>query len=148
MKFTKSNLCTERKYCEVCRQTETGREWRTLIGRIYETAGPDFACEFGMPWIVDGQTFDPKAVEVKATVKLPMDYGNLGERIMKREMTLKGMLPNSRLVVAIDEVHQAERGGGCTGCNRGRFMRKLGEFARTLSEEEKLVISRVIEKPS
>jgi len=27
-------------------------------------------------------------------------------------------------------------------------MRKLGEFARTLSEEEKLVISRVIEKPS
>ena len=149
MKFVTTNMCTARQYCLVCRQKDEGREWRTLIGRIYETEGIDFPCPVGMPWIVQGQTFDPFAVEVTPQVKLPMDYGNLGDLVKKHDAELRTLLPNSRLIVALDEVVAAENDGSCRGCQKGKFMRKLGEFVRTLPEEEKLAVSKVIEvKPA
>ena len=144
MKFITTNMCTARQMCLTCRQKDEGREWRTLIGRIYETDGIDFPCPFGMPWIVQGQTFDPFAIEVKPQVVLPMDYRNLGELVWKHQIELLGLLPNSKLVVAIDEVKQGEKSGGCSGCSRGRYMRKLGEYVRTLPEDEKAVVSKVI----
>jgi hypothetical protein len=98
-----------------------------------------------MPWLVAGQTFDPFAVDVKPQVKLPMDYGNLGDLVKKHDVELRQLLPKSRLIVALDEIVAAENSGGCHGCQRGKFMRKLGEFVRTLPEEEKLVIGKVIE---
>lgn len=144
MKFITTKMCTGRQSCLVCRQHDEGREWRTLIGRIYETDGIDFACPNGLPWLVHGQTFDPFAVEVKPQVVLPMDYNNLGELVYKQASVIAQLLPNSRVLVAIDEVQRAEAAGGCSHCTRGRIMRKLGEFVRTLPEDEKLVISNVI----
>jgi len=144
VKFITTNMCTARQYCLVCRQKDEGREWRTLIGRIYETEGIDFPCPNGMPWIEQGQTFDPFAVEVKPQIQLPMDYGNLGDLVRKHAIELKKLLPDSRLNVALDEVIASENSGTCTGCVRGKMLRKLGEFVRTLPEEEKLVISKIV----
>ena len=47
-----AKICARRLHCEMCRDREGGREWRTSLGQYFEVpeGAPDFDCPRGLAW--------------------------------------------------------------------------------------------------
>lgn len=164
-KFEESRICLSRIHCGICRQKQQGRQWRELIGRVFQTSGVEFECPIGLPWadVVEPTPVAPVVTPVAQAVpastpvpppplpiirKLQIDPRQpieAGKLLHHFAYGLRQTLPpDSPLVYQLQQADELEKHGGCRGCRAKRVYKALTAAYTSAAAEQKQIVDSVI----